>query len=149
MTFTVQRVKDLRTLDLTQLVNESEAEGYRFLSRLVNEYKDGSNTFSEPGEALFFIQDETGKVAAIGGVNQSPFFEDSQVGRLHRFYVADDARRQGLGSLLLKEIVNHSRETFTELTVRTESSKADAFYRYNGFELDNSASETTHVMVLR
>ena len=42
MTFTVQRVKDLRTLDLTQLVNESEAEGYRFLSRLVNEYKDGT-----------------------------------------------------------------------------------------------------------
>ena len=73
MTFTVQRVKDLRTLDLTQLVNESEAEGYRFLSRLVNEYKDGTNTFSEPGEALFFIQDEAGKVAAIGGVNQSPF----------------------------------------------------------------------------
>ena len=34
------------------------------------------------------------------------------------------------------------------MTVRTESSKADAFYRANGFELDDSTGDTSHVMKL-
>ncbi len=148
MTFTVERVEDLQAIDISQLVKESELEGYRFLSRLVNDFQDGSNRFNKPGEALFSVQNETGDVVAIGGVNQSPFSDDTHVARLRRFFVLDDARRQGVGSLLLKEIIDHSRGIFNEMTVRTESSKADAFYRSNGFELDNSASETTHVMKL-
>ena len=142
----VERVDDLNALDISHLVQESEEEGYRFLTRLVNDYEEGTNTFNKAGEALFFIQNETGDVVAIGGVNQSPFSEDTKVARLQRFYVLNDVRRQGVGSLLLKEIVHHSRDAFNELTVRTESSKADAFYRTNGFELDDSASETTHLM---
>ena len=148
MTFTVERVEDLQANTISHLVKESETEGYRFLSRLVNDFQDGTNRFNKPGEALFAVQNETGDVVAIGGVNQSPFSDDTQVARLQRFYVLDDARRQGVGSLLLKQIIDHSRGTFNEVTVRTESSKADAFYRSNGFELDDSASETTHVMTL-
>jgi GNAT superfamily N-acetyltransferase len=148
MEYIVERVDDINLIDISELVKESEAEGYRFLTRLVNDYKDGSNTFDKPGEALFFIQDGSGEVVAIGGVNQSPFSDDKDVARLQRFYVAAAARRQGVGSILLEEIVRHSRDTFREMTVRTESSKADAFYRANGFELDDSASETTHLISL-
>lgn len=148
MTFTVERVENLQANTISHLVKESETEGYRFLTRLVNDFQDGSNRFNKPGEALFAVQNEAGDVVAIGGVNQSPFSVDKQVARLQRFYVLDDARRQGVGSLLLKQIIDHSRDTFNEVTVRTESSKADAFYRANGFELDDSASETTHVMQL-
>ena len=101
-------------------------------------------------QAKHFSVSETAArdVVAIGGVNQSPFSEDVKCGRLQRFYVLNDARRQGVGSLLLKEITDHSRGKFNEMTVRTESSKADAFYRSNGFNLDDSASETTHVLKL-
>ncbi len=148
MTFTVERVEDLQAITISHLVKESETEGYRFLSRLVNDFQDGTNRFNKPGEALFSVHNEAGDVVAIGGVNQSPFSVDKQVARLQRFYVLDDARRQGVGSLLLKQIIDHSRATFNEVTIRTESSKADAFYRANGFELDDSASETTHVMQL-
>jgi GNAT superfamily N-acetyltransferase len=148
MTYKVEQVEDLKAIDISHLVKESETEGYRFLTRLVNDYEDGTNTFNKPGEALLAVQNENGEVVAIGGVNQSPFSEDTNVARLQRFYVLDDARRKGVGSLLLKEIVDHSRGTFNEMTVRTESSKADAFYRANGFELDDSASETTHLMKL-
>ncbi|CAM3162203.1 GNAT family N-acetyltransferase [Filibacter tadaridae] len=149
MKFTVDRVDDLQKLDITKLVEESETEGYRFLSRLVDDYKDGTNTFNQPGEALFCIRDKGENIVAIGGVNQSPFSEDNKVARLQRFYVEADARRQGAGSALLKEITDHSRDYFNEITVRTESSKADAFYRVNGFDFDDSASETTHVMNLQ
>ena len=50
--------------------------------------------------------------------------------------------------LLLLKKSSSLAETFHEMTVRTESSKADAFYRANGFELDDSASETTHMISL-
>ena len=142
----VERVNDLNSIDISHLVQESESEGYRFLTRLVGDYEDGTNTFNKPGEALFSIQDQAGNVVAIGGVNQSPFSEDAQAARLQRFYVLDDARRKGVGSRLLSEIVDHSRGAFNELSVRTESAKADAFYRANGFEFDDTTTETTHLM---
>ena len=149
MELKVERVEDLNSVDISRLVGESEAEGYRFLTRLVSDYEDGTNRFSKPGEALFLIRNENEDVVAIGGVNQSPFSEDKQTARLKRFYVLEDARRQRIGSLLLKAIIEHSRATFTKVTVRTESSKADIFYRENGFELDDSTSATTHVMELK
>ena len=148
MTYTVEKVENLNDLVLDALVAESEEEGYRFLTRLVEDYKEGLNTFSEPGEALYDVLDESGNVIAIGGVNRFPVPGGNQeTGRLQRFYVKADQRRNGAGSLLLKTIVEHSREQFHELTVKTESSKADAFYRHNGFEFDDSESETTHRVV--
>ncbi len=146
MTFSVEKVEDLNALNIEGLVKESEEEGYRFLTRLVEEYKDGSNTFDQPGEALYCVRDNQDEVIAVGGVNQSPFADDEKVARLQRFYVESNARRRGAGSLLLKEITNHARAYFKEMTVRTESSKADSFYRHNGFDFDDSASETTHIL---
>lgn len=146
--FKVERGNDLNSTDIARFVGESEAEGYQFLTRVVSDYNDGSNTFSKPGEAFFKIRYEKQGAFAIGGVNQSPFSEDKQTARLKRFYVLEDARRQRIDFLLLKEIIDHSRGQFNKLTVCIESSKADIFYRENGFEWDDSASETTHVMVL-
>lgn len=147
MTYVVETVQDLTKLNIESLISESEEEGYRFLTRLAEDYKDGINTFSDPGEALYCVKDEQGKVVAIGGVNRFPVpGGDSDTGRLQRFYVEANERRNGAGSLLLKEIVEHARSEFHELTVKTESSKADAFYRHNGFEFDDSTSETTHRM---
>ncbi|WP_432355809.1 GNAT family N-acetyltransferase [Sporosarcina sp. A2] len=147
MTYVVEPVEDLMKLNIESLISESEEEGYRFLTRLAEDYKEGINTFSEPGEALYCVKDESGKIVAIGGVNRFPGpGGDPETGRLQRFYVETEERRNGAGSLLLKEIIKHSESQFNELTVKTESSKADAFYRHNGFEFDDSASETTHRM---
>lgn len=148
MDLIVERVDKLDTKEVEPLVQESEAEGYRFLTRLVTDYEDGTNTFSEPGEALFLIRNDDREVIAIGGVNLSMFPEDKLVGRLQRFYVLENARRHGVGSKLLHEIIEHARGKFKEMTVRTESSKADAFYRENGFKLDDSSTETTHIIQL-
>lgn len=148
MELLVERVYDLNTKEIEPLVKESEAEGYRFVTRLVTDYEDGTNKFSEPGEALFLIRNDIEEVIAIGGVNLSVFPEDKLVGRLQRFYVLESARRNGVGSKLLQEIIAHARGKFKEMTIRTESSKADAFYRENGFELDDSSSETTHIIHL-
>ncbi|WJY28145.1 MULTISPECIES: GNAT family N-acetyltransferase [Sporosarcina] len=148
MTYTVERVNDLNALEIDALVAESESEGYRFLTRLVEEYRDSVNTFSEPGEALYAVRNEDGEVIAVGGVNRFPVpGGDPETGRLQRFYVKESERRNGAGSLLLQEIIRNAKGAFHELTVKTESSKADAFYRRNGFEFDDSEAETTHRML--
>ena len=146
MEYAVERVEDLHSLDITRLVQESEEEGYRFVTRLVNEFEDGSNTFNKDGEVLFCVKNNDGTVVAIGGINQSPFSEESDVGRLRRFYVLDAVRREGVGTLLLQSIIEHAKHHFKEITVRTDSAKADAFYRAGGFSFDDSASETTHIL---
>ena len=58
MEYSVERVEDLNSLDITRLVQESEEEGYRFVTRLVNEFEDGSNTFNKTGEVLFCVKNK-------------------------------------------------------------------------------------------
>ncbi|WOV86312.1 GNAT family N-acetyltransferase [Sporosarcina oncorhynchi] len=146
MKYEVKRVEDLSTIDVSKLVKESEEEGYRFVSRLVNDFEDQTNTFSEEGEALFAVNNPSGEIVAIGGINRSPFTDDEDVARLQRFYVLEEARRQGVGTLLQNAIIDHAKNHFKEITVRTESSKSDAFYRATGFTFDDSDTETTHIM---
>ncbi|WP_019415677.1 N-acetyltransferase [Paenisporosarcina sp. TG20] len=148
MTFKVQRIEDLNKVDVSQLVKESEEEGYRFLSRLVNDYEDGTNTFNKNGEALYGVWAEPDKLVAIGGINQNPFKDNMDEARLKRFYTLGDARRQGVGSQLLNELVNHAKDNFKRISCRTESAKADAFYRANGFEETHDFPHTTHVINL-
>lgn len=148
MTFKVQRIEDLKKVDVSQLVTESEEEGYRFLTRLVHDYEDGSNTFNKDGEALFGVWEGPDKLVAIGGINQNPYTENKDEARLRRFYTLGVARRQGVGSQLLTELVNHAKGNFSKITCRTESAKADAFYRANGFKETHDTPDTTHVMKL-
>lgn len=148
MTFKVQRIEDLKKIDVSKLVTESEEEGYRFLTRLVHDYEDGSNTFNKDGEALYGVWEGPEKLVAIGGLNQNSHTDNKDEARLLRFYTLGDARRQGVGSQLLSELVNHAKGKFKTITCRTESAKADAFYRANGFKEAHDAPDTTHVMNL-
>ena len=53
MAIEVRKISDLKKVDVSKLIQESEKEGYRFVSRFASEYEDGTNRFSEQGEALF------------------------------------------------------------------------------------------------
>lgn len=53
------------------LARSARNEGFRFMDRLINEYRSGSNTFSNPGEVLLALR---------------LFTDDSDAARLHRFY---------------------------------------------------------------
>ncbi|MDN7246685.1 GNAT family N-acetyltransferase [Planococcus shenhongbingii] len=148
MTINVEEIEDLKTVDVSKLVEESEAEGYRFLKRLVSQYEDGTNTFNQAGEALYGVWDQHGHLIAIGGLNRDPYSNKEGVGRLRRFYISPNSRRQGIGTLLLKKIINHGRDHFKEIVVRTDSAAADAFYRANGFSADLGLPEATHGLTL-
>ncbi|CEG24127.1 Acetyltransferase (GNAT) family protein [Planococcus massiliensis] len=148
MTNNLKQITDLKSVDVSKLVEESEAEGYRFLRRLVSQYEDGTNTFNQEGEVLYGVWDHHDHLVAIGGLNRDPYSPKESVGRLRRFYISPSARRQGIGTELLKEIINYGRGHFKEIVVRTDSSMADAFYRANGFSADLGLPEATHGITL-
>lgn len=148
MPMNIKVIDDLSKVDVSKLVEESEAEGYRFLRRLADQYEDGTNTFNKAGEVLYGVWDPVGELVAIGGLNRDPYSNKSGIGRLRRFYISEHARRQGAGTKLLKEILNYGNGHFNEIVVRTDSSIADAFYRANGFSGDLGMPEATHHIVL-
>ncbi|WP_391206302.1 GNAT family N-acetyltransferase [Psychrobacillus sp. L4] len=147
MAIEVKKISDLKEVDVTKLIQESEKEGYRFVSRLASEYEDGTNRFSEQGEALYGVWDDR-ELVAIGGLNQNINGAREQSARLYRFYTLPEHRRKGIGSELCKVISADAKGQFKEITTKTESAKADAFYRANGFVFEERSPDTTHVMSL-
>lgn len=145
MAIEVRKISDLNDVDVSKLIQESEKEGYRFVSRLATEYEDGTNRFSEQGEALFGAWDGE-ELVAIGGINRNSKSKDAA--RLQRAYTMPNYRRKGIGSELFNAIFVHAREQFNEITTKTESAKADAFYRANGFQFDERSPDVTHVYSL-
>lgn len=148
MKLELKEITDLKSVDVSKLVEESEAEGYRFLRRLADQYEDGTNTFNKEGEVLYGVWDQHSHLVAIGGINRDPYSDKAGVGRLRRFYISPGARRQGIGTKLLKQIVEHARGHFKEIVVRTDSANADAFYRANGFSGDLGLPDATHGLTL-
>ncbi len=132
--FKVIKLKSLFHIDLTHLVKESKEEGFRFLERLVNDYENGTNKFNNHGESLYGLFNKEGVLIAIGGLNIDPFSNDEKVGRLRRFYVSNDYRRNGIGRLLLSQIIYDAKNFFKVLVLYTDTEQGDKFYNSLGFQ---------------
>ncbi|HCX5354411.1 TPA: GNAT family N-acetyltransferase, partial [Escherichia coli] len=74
---------------------------------------------------------------AIGGLNIDPFSNEQKIGRLRRFYVSRDYRRNGLGRLLLKKIICDAKNYYKVLVLHTDTEQADNFYTSFGFSKEN------------
>jgi GNAT superfamily N-acetyltransferase len=138
-------ILDLRTL--TPLVNESIAEGYELVCRLVTDWERGTNRFSRPGEALFLA---IGVDAPVGvcGLNIDPYADGSRIGRVRHLYVAAAYRRHGIGQALVREVVAEAAKSFDTLTLRTTSPAAAAFYIALGFAPTTLFACSTHCLRL-
>ncbi|WP_433747488.1 GNAT family N-acetyltransferase [Falsibacillus pallidus] len=144
----VKQIDDLSMVDLNVLIKESKEDGFRFVERLVNDYQDGTNTFCQLGEGLFGVFNEQGDIVAIGGVNIDPFSGRADTGRLRRFYVSRDYRRHGLGSQLLKSIIDEASKHFSILVLHTDTIDADRFYTSYGFTKGDAYPNSTHYLEL-
>src|SRR3569833_3262017 len=92
----IDRIEQFPDAPIASLIEQSETEGFHFLVRLRDEWRSGSNRFAETSEAFF------------GGVTRS----GDRIGRLRRFYVDKDYRRQGLGRTLVARIIDHAASHF-------------------------------------
>ena len=140
----ISRLQVLPLQELQPLLTESEAEGYRFIRRLREDWLSGANRFDRPGEALFGCH-EGGRLVAIGGLNR----QSGTVGRLRRVYVRPGVRRKGVGRALVGHILAHASQFFDTVVLRTDTVGGDAFYRALGFCRLQEAGDSTHRIRIR
>jgi GNAT superfamily N-acetyltransferase len=138
---------DLNNTEITDLVNESLAEGHRHISRLLEDYKNGSNMFSEEGEALFAASVKD-RIVGICGLYKDPYIIDKNIGRVRRLYVFKEYRRNGVGRRLVDIVIQEARRHYTVIVLNSDSPAADKFYRSLGFSDQPTFSNTTHHLVL-
>jgi GNAT superfamily N-acetyltransferase len=148
-TYEPKLMNNLLHVDLTNLVEQSKEEGFRFVERLVNDYRSGSNTFNRGGEVLLGVFNEEGTLVAIGGLNKDPFSTGECIGRLRRFYVSKEFRRSGIGSMLVRRIIDEARKYYDILVLHTDTEQGDTFYRAIGFSKGDLYSKSSHYMGLR
>lgn len=141
----VVRLERLPADRLAELVAESEAEGLRFVRRLVSDWEAGANRFDRPGEALFAALAGT-RVLGVCGLNVDPYAEGPGVGRVRRLYVLADFRRRGIGGRLAREVIAAARGHFGPLRLRTDDAAAARFYEALGFRPCTGVPECTHVL---
>ncbi|WP_214484998.1 GNAT family N-acetyltransferase [Bacillus sp. SM2101] len=147
--YVVIEIDDLLNTGLNALVMESKEEGFRFVERLINDYKTGTNKFNNFGEALYGVFNKTGSLVAVGGINIDPFSKEPYIGRLRRFYVSKLYRRNGLGSLLVKKIIVEAKTYFNVLVLYTDTDEASKFYTAIGFSKGNIYQNSTHYLDLK
>jgi GNAT superfamily N-acetyltransferase len=129
---------------LAELVAESEAAGFRFLRRLVDEWISGRNRFHGDGEALFTaIVDD--RVIGVCGLNVDPYAGDATVGRVRHLYVMTAFRKQGIGGRLVERVIAAARGRFRCLRLRTDNEGAGRFYESLGFRAC-AAKDFTHAL---
>ncbi|MCK0473243.1 GNAT family N-acetyltransferase [Halalkalibacter sp. APA_J-10(15)] len=144
----VKKIYNLLDFDLDRLVKQSKQDGFRFVERLINDYENGSNTFNNFGEVLFGVFNEEDVLVAIGGLNKDPYSNEKFIGRLRRFYVSKEYRRNGVGSLLVKKMIDEAKRYYNILVLHTDTEQADKFYTSLGFLKENLYPNSSHYMEL-
>jgi GNAT superfamily N-acetyltransferase len=134
----IARIVELESESINHLAEESLSQGFRFVKRLIQDYRKGLNCFDRSGEILLTasVQDA---VVGIGGLNRDPYFNDSKVGRLRHLYVELAWRRHGVGRLLVTQLIREANQHYQLLTLRTDTPTADEFYQKLGFKTDPRA----------
>jgi len=143
MKITVKRTADLPDCDLAPLLADSHRENSRIVQRLIEDWQSGKNRFDKDGEALFIAVDD-GCIVGVCGVNVDPFAGNPRIGRVRRLYVMASERRKGIGSSLVRRVMEEARKRFTRLHVRTNTETADGFYRALGFSPCPGHPDYTH-----
>jgi GNAT superfamily N-acetyltransferase len=143
----IRPLLDLVDDDLNAVLPASLDEGYKFIRTLREEYISGKARFDSDGAALYGVYID-GNLVAIGGVHRDPYLDRPDVGRIRHVYVMPEQRRTGVGRRLMAALIDHSRQNFAFLTLRTPTAHADAFYVSLGFNREPRFEHATHWLQL-
>jgi GNAT superfamily N-acetyltransferase len=143
----IQKVNHLDTHKLVLLVEESVSEGFRHIRRLVTDYENGVNKFDKDGEALF-IAYQINNIVGVCGLNQDPYSNNTDVGRVRRLYVSPRLRRFGIGRMLMDSVIAEAKQHYKLLALKTDNPTADVFYRSIGFSVDCDSENRSHFLNL-
>ena len=133
---------------LAPLVAESEAEGFRLLRRLRDDYRAGQARFDGPGEVLLGLYDGAALVA-VGGLTRDPYSAEPRLGRVRHVYVRRSHRRRGVGRRLMAALEAGAPAAFDALVLRTDTAAAARFYEALGYARLALPGSATHRRALR
>jgi GNAT superfamily N-acetyltransferase len=139
------RLSSLPSDLLAPLIRESVAEKWEHLTRLRDEWISGVNRFSRRGEGLY-LGALGGEAVVVCGLNIDPYAGDPQVARLRRLYVLPRLRRLRIGRTIVKHVLEDARLNFGEVRLRTDDTRAKAFYRALGFSAVSGIEHCTHTL---
>ena len=134
-------------LDVEELRTEAAEAGFRFVNKLVTEWHSGTNRFDEPGEVLLGAF-QASHLVAVGGLNRDPYANPVEIGRLRHIYVRRSSRRLGVGTLLVRQLLDHARGVFHSVRLRTVTQEAAEFYVGLGFRPVQQKT-ATHIWLWR
>jgi GNAT superfamily N-acetyltransferase len=127
--------------EVETLEASAASEGFNFMTRLLAEWRSGTNRFDQPGECLLGAF-EGGRMVGMGGLTIDPYLPAGDVGRLRRLYVAPSMRRRGIGAALVDALLQHASGRFLLVRLTTDTEAGADFYLRCGFSQvdDNSAT---------
>jgi N-acetylglutamate synthase-like GNAT family acetyltransferase len=132
---------------LVELEREASTQGFKFVGRLIDEWRTGSNRFDKPGERLL-VASESGSIVGIGGLNVDPYKPTGDTACLRRLYVLNDFRRRGIGEALVRALLEGASLRFRVIRLSTDTEAAAAFYSRLGFSAVDDET-ATHIKMLR
>lgn len=129
------------------LRTEAIGDGFRFMERLITDWESGSNRFDQPGEC-FLGAFSGADLVGVGGLNRDPYVRGGTTGRIRHLYVRRSTRGQGVGSALLRRLLDEANAAFDLVRLRTDRREAAAFYLSHGF-LSVTDAYASHAKVIR
>ena len=129
--------------EIEVLAASARHEGFRFVDRLIEDYRSGANTFAKPEEVLIAIR-QNGRLVGVGGLNIDPFEGSVNVGRLRRLYVDPNFRGRGVGRALVRALETIAVQHFCTLRLFTDDHDAARFYRSLGYAAVSSDANASH-----
>ena len=152
MGYEIKQIENANIQCLITLANEAKVEGFKFVQRAIDEWADGTNSFSNAGEVLFGVFDK-GKCVAIGGLNIDPYSNDPNVGRVRHLYVSPGYRRRAIATGLLELIIERAKKYFRILRLSAykpgaANPEASKLYEEMGF-VAGERSKQTHVLYFK
>lgn len=132
LTYTIKKINNQSIDRLYDLADDAIKDRYDFVERTIIEWKNVSNQFSGKNEILFAAFENEACIG-IGGLNVDPYLNDETVGRVRHLYVSREWRGKGVGTLLLKRIIEYATNSFTRIRLYTENPIAEHSYERNGF----------------
>lgn len=130
----------------SSLLAESQSEGHRMVLRLAENWANGANRFALPGEIMLGAW--SGDVlVGVCGRNVDPYDPHPRAGRVRHLYVAQRARRDGVGRALIAAICEGAAAHFDYLNTNAPET-AFAFYERMGFVRLEGGGHATHRLML-
>jgi ribosomal protein S18 acetylase RimI-like enzyme len=146
--FSIEPIRELQEDTLKHLLFASEAEGFKFVRRVIDQWRSRANRFDDPGEWLVTARVE-GAVVGICGLMLDPYVQATGVGRLRNLYVLPEFRRAGIGEALCREVVRLAAARFRTLRLRAGTPQASRLYDRLGFTPVRGVADCTHSMECR